>query len=316
MTLQRGLPLLLLCTCAASLAAPMPHASAPYRTATVVQNPAELWDCDDTELQAGLEQVLRSQNLLDEARAGHLAVAVADITDLRAPRVAAINGDEMMYAASLPKIAILFGAFHRAQTLGLEMPTDLQNDVERMIRYSSNDAATRVLGWVGREELLALLQSPEIRLYDPSHNGGLWVGKDYASGTAFHRDPLHNLSHGATAMQVARFFYLLEAGQLADAVRTAQMKAALGSPGISHKLVKGLESRPQAKIYRKSGTWKQYHADGALVESGGRKLVLVALADDRRGGEWITRLAAPLYDLVVPVESRPGTPRVAHADTH
>ncbi len=54
-----------------------------------------------------------------------------------------------------------------------------------MIRYSSNTSATRVLEWVGRDELLALLQSPGLRLYDPRHNGGLWVGKDYASTNAF-----------------------------------------------------------------------------------------------------------------------------------
>jgi beta-lactamase class A len=52
--------------------------------------------------------------------------------------------------------------------------------------------------------------SPRYRLYDPRHYGGLWVGKDYAKSGLWRRDPLHNLSHGATAMQVARFYYLLK----------------------------------------------------------------------------------------------------------
>jgi beta-lactamase class A len=273
---------------------------------------ASLWDRHDPLLQAGLEQTLRQHGLLEAARRGHLAVAVADITDLGTPRVAALNGDQMMYAASLPKIAILLGAFHKAQTLGIDFPAGLRADIDDMIRYSSNEAATRVLGWVGREELLALLQSPEYGLYDPAHNGGLWVGKDYASANAFHRDPLHNLSHGATAMQVARFYYLLEAGQLVDAARTREMKQVLGDPGIAHKLVKGLSGRPEARIYRKSGTWKNFHADSALIESGGRRLVLVALADDPRGGEWIATLAVPLFDLIMAGTAAGGAATLAH----
>ncbi len=117
-------------------------------------------------------------------------------------------------------------------------------------------------------------------------------------------------------MQVARFFYMLEAGELADAERTRQMKAVLGDPGISHKFVKGLAGRPEARVFRKSGTWKDFHADGALVESGGRKLILVALAHDPRGGDWIASLAAPLHDLMVPGADSREPARVAHAGTH
>jgi len=314
-TVRPALLLTLLCAWTGAFASPEQAMSADA-TAAEIGASVDLWDCSDPGLEAGLKHVLRDLNLLEAARAGRLAVAVADITDLAAPRVASINGDEMMYAASLPKIAILLGAFHKAQELGIELPGTLEIDVERMIRYSSNDAATRVLMWVGRHDLLDLLQSPSVRLYDPARNGGLWVGKDYASGSAFERDPLHNLSHGATAMQVARFFYMLEAGQLADTERTQQMKTVLGNPGIAHKFVKGLASRPEARVYRKSGTWRDFHADGALVESGKRRLVLVALANDPHGGDWIASLAAPLYDLVVPGHAAPEAARVAHADAH
>ena len=314
-----GLLLMLLCACGAAAASPGPaegraqDASARLEAAG---DGASLWDYADAGLETGLRGVLQQQGLLEAVRGGRLAVAIADITDIAAPRVASVNGDEMMYAASLPKIAILLGAFHKAQQLGIALPGSLELDVERMIRYSSNDAATRVLMWVGRHDLIDLLQSPSVRLYDPARNGGLWVGKDYASGSAFRRDPLHNLSHGATAMQVARFFYMLEAGELADAERTRQMKAVLGDPGISHKFVKGLAGRPEARVFRKSGTWKDFHADGALVESGGRKLILVALAHDPRGGDWIASLAAPLHDLMVPGADPREPARVAHAGTH
>ena len=74
---------------------------------------ADFWSSKDRTLQAGLEEILRRQGLTEAARNGRLAVAVADITDSKAPRVATVNGDRMMYAASLPKIAILLGAFER-----------------------------------------------------------------------------------------------------------------------------------------------------------------------------------------------------------
>jgi beta-lactamase class A len=278
--------------------------------------PADLWASTDARLQQGLDNLVNAHGLAAAARDGRLAIALADVTDPDAPRVAAINGDKMMYAASLPKIAILLGAMDKIQD-GAKTNAALDNDIEQMIRYSSNSAATRVLEWVGRDRLLALLQSPRLRLYDASHNGGLWVGKDYGGNPAYHRDPLHNLSHGATAMQVARLFQMLESGSLLDPERTARMKATLGDPGIHHKFVKGLESRPEARIFRKSGTWRDFHADGALVESGGRRLVLVGLAEDPHGGEWLASIAAPMHDLAiatppVPAPARAAAVHIAH----
>lgn len=272
----------------------------------------DLWASRDAVLQRGLERLLAAQGLAPAASGGRLAVVVADITDPEAPRVAAVNGDRMMYAASLPKIAILLGAMDTMQRGRAVPDAAVDHDIEQMIRYSSNSAATRVLEWVGRDRLLALLQSPRLRLYDPAHNGGLWVGKDYGGSPAYSRDPVGNLSHGATAMQVARLFQMLEGGALLDAERSARMKAVLGDPGIRHKFVKGLESRPGATVYRKSGTWQQFHADGALVESGGRKLVLVGLAEDPRGGEWLAGMAAPLHDLLL--DTSRDTGRLARHD--
>ncbi|MDZ7750286.1 MAG: serine hydrolase [Gammaproteobacteria bacterium] len=261
----------------------------------------------DPRLQRGLEAALVDLRLADAVAGRKLAVALVDITDPHEPRVASINGDEMMYAASLPKIAILLGAFVEVEAGTLELDGATRESLTAMIRTSSNVEATRVLNRVGRTRLLDILQSEPYRLYDPLVNGGLWVGKEYAKSPAYQRDPLHNLSHGATVMQTARFYYLLETGQLVNAELSAQMKSLLGEPAIRHKFVKGLESRPGARIYRKSGTWRQWHADSALVEDGGYKYIAVALAADERGGTWLTRLIGRLHDLVVPA-------RVVRAD--
>jgi beta-lactamase class A len=152
---------------------------------------------------------------------------------------------------------------------------------------------------IGKPTLAAILQSDRFRLYDPTVNGGLWVGKDYGKIPAWKRDPLHNLSHGATALQVARFYYLLETQQLVSPDLSWEMKQILSKPALRHKFVKGLEARPGSTIYRKSGTWKHWHADSAIVERDGYKYIVVALAQHPRGGRWMSRLIVRLDDLIV-----------------
>ncbi|MFN9212630.1 MAG: serine hydrolase, partial [Betaproteobacteria bacterium] len=171
--------------------------------------------------------------------------------------------------------------------------------LENMIRYSSNTDATRVLNWVGPARLLEILQSDRFDLYDPAVGGGLWVGKGYDSAVAFRRDPIGNFSHGATAYQVARLYTLLAADKLLRPDLNATMKEVLSRPGIHHKFVAGLDARPGARIFRKSGTWRDTHADSALVEYGPYRYVVVAIAQDPAGGDWLKRLAAPLHDLIV-----------------
>ena len=254
----------------------------------------------DPGLQAGLEQRLEALGLARAVAERRLAVALVDITDPAEPRLAEVNGDEMLYAASLPKIAILLAAFVEIERGRMTLDAATRARLTEMIRVSSNAAATEMLNRVGKDRLLEILQSERFRLYDPAVGGGLWVGKEYARGSAYRRDPLHNISHGATALQAARFYYLLETGQLVEPRLAREMKAMLAKPGIDHKFVKGLAGIPGVKIYRKSGSWHQWHADSALVEQGGHRYILVALAEDPAGGQWLARMAAPLHRLIVP----------------
>ena len=213
--------------------------------------------------------------------------------------MAYVNPNEMMYAASLPKIAILLGAFERISKGQMSLDEDTLEKLQKMIRNSSNEAATEILNRVGKEYVNELLQSPRYRLYDPEKNGGIWVGKEYDRSPAYDRDPLHNLSHGATALQVARFYYLLETGQLVSPELSQLMKSILGQPAIEHKFVKGLkEIHPESRIYRKSGTWKQYHSDSAIIEHDGRRYIAVALAKSPHGEKWLTDLIVALDKLI------------------
>jgi beta-lactamase class A len=268
-------------------------------------------------LQTQLEQRLKRLNLDAAVRQGHLAVSLVDVTDPNHPQLAQVNGDDMVYAASLPKIAILLAVCERIHEGKLTLNDELRGVMTNMIRYSSNAAATDLIRRVGHEYINQVLASPKYRLYDTRTNGGLWVGKEYASGVAYQRDPLHNLSHGATAYQVARFYYLLETEQLASPELSREMKAIMGDPGIKHKFVKGLMAvSPEAQIYRKSGTWQNWHADSAIVEHAGRTYIAVALAESPQGGEWLKNLIGELDQIILsqPVktarlESSPATGR-------
>ncbi len=252
----------------------------------------------DVKLQTGLENVLAKMGLEAAVRSRQLAVALVDVTDVEKPRVASVNGDRMVYAASLPKIAILLGAFEEIERGGMPLDSETEREIIDMIRVSSNAAATSVLNRVGKARLAEILQSDRYRLYDPESNGGLWVGKDYAKRGVWRRDPLANLSHGATAMQTARFYYLLETGRLVSPERSAQMKSVLSNPGLHHKFVLGLSHDPDARIYRKSGSWRKWHSDSAIVENDGHTYILVALAEHSNGSRWITRLIDPLDRLI------------------
>jgi len=253
----------------------------------------------DLQLQQALEVLVLEQSLATAVNKQELALVLVIVTDPNKPRLAEINGHNMVYAASLPKIAILLGAAVAIDEGRLELDDELQKDLDDMIRYSCNACATKVLNLVGREELLEILQSPEYKFYDQDQAGGLWVGKDYGPGSAYRRDPLTSLSHGATAFQAARFYYKLHTETLVSPEQSRMMLDVLSRPGVSHKFVKGLEAYPDLEIFRKSGTWKTYHADSALVRTEGLAYIIVALADNANGAAWLEQLAGPLHELAV-----------------
>ena len=263
-------------------------------------DPAPLWNWLDPDLDEGLADAVRSLGLEPAVDQKKFAAALVDITDVRHPRVAAVNGDTMLYAASLPKIAVLLAVFQRAEEGKLQIDDETYRELLRMVRRSSNEDATALMRKVGEDYIARVLLSPRYRLYDPLHNGGLWAGKEYAQVGAWRRDPMYNLSHAATPMQVARFFYLLETGRLVSPEASQKMKEILGHSAIDHKFVRGIrEIHPSAIVYRKSGTWGNHHADGALIERrDGARYIAVGLAESDSGGEWLKQLIILMDRLI------------------
>lgn len=260
-----------------------------------------LYERVDSALQTRLETRLRRNplwaDLIDRRR---LAVGVVDLTRPDSALFARVNGRVEMYAASLPKIGILLAAFQTIEDGTLEMSPRLAKDMSDMIRKSNNRAATRVYNQVGFEKIRSVLTEPRYGLFDPEKGGGIWVGKPYSKKGERHGDPLKNLSHAANVTQVCRFYYLLATGRLVSPERSRQMLEIMADPGVHHKFVHSLDRRaPKARLFRKSGTWKNWHSDSVLIWGPEwRRYVLVALVDDKRGEKILRELVPAVEEIL------------------
>ena len=255
-------------------------------------------------LQSRLERNMVWSRLLKEQR---MAVSIVDLSDRNAPRFANVNGDVMMYAASLPKIAILLAATQQIEDGKLKPTPEVMKDLNAMIRTSSNPAATRMINAVGGLATIeTVLTDPRYKLFDPNYGGGLWVGKRYAKSGRRNPDPLQGLSHAATSNQVSRFYYLVAEGRLVSREGSKMMLDILADPGINHKIVNTLSKiAPRAKLYRKSGSWRNWHSDSVLVWGPEwRRYIVVCLVEDENGERIIRNLIPAVESVLKPTKAK------------
>lgn len=253
-------------------------------------------------LQKDLEkEILKNptwKNLIDKKK---MSVGVVDLSNPKEAKFARINGDYMMYAASLPKIAVLLASVDAIENGELKETDEIKKDMRIMISKSNNQATTRMIDRVGYEKIESVLTDPKYEFYDEDKGGGLWVGKRYGGGGDTNREPLKNLSHAASVTQVCRFYYLLANGKLVNEKRSKQMLDIMVNPDLHHKFVNTIEQiAPLAKLYRKSGSWKTYHSDSILVwgKNPNRRYILVALIDDPNGEQIIRNLVKPIEKIL------------------
>ncbi len=252
------------------------------------------------KLQVALETEicgnLKWKKLVDKEK---MSLGIVDLSDIDNIRYAGLNDDFMMYAASLPKIAILLAAMDAIERGELEDTAEIQKDLRLMISKSNNQASTRMIDRLGYEKIEKVLRGPKNKLYDEEVGGGLWVGKRYASGGKRYPEPMKGLSHAATTRQVCSFYYQLVMGNLVSTERSRQMLEIMKNPGLHHKFVNTLDKiAPKADLYRKSGSWKNYHSDSVLVWGPKRRYIIVALLEDSYGEQTIRDLVIPLEKVL------------------
>ena len=268
--------------------------------ATVFDEWAPLYELVTPELQQRLEATIAANPSWDKlVKSKRMAVGVVDLSG-HEPHFARVNGNEMMYAASLPKIAILLAAYVSLEDGTLQNTPEIRKDMADMIRVSSNSAATRMMDRIGMERMNNILKNPKYGLYDETRGGGLWVGKRYAKEGRRLPDPMHGISHGATATQICRFYYLLATERLVGPEWTQQMMADLSDPRINHKFVHAIRERaPEATLYRKSGTWRTWHSDSIWVKGKGwRNYILTAMVESTDGERIIRNLLPAIEPLL------------------
>ncbi len=255
----------------------------------------------DPELQATLARNLKQHSLWNcLIAADKMAVGLVDLSNPQAPRFAQVNGNTMMYAASLPKIAVLLAAFQGFEERTLLQTPQVMLDLNDMIRESSNSAAAIMIHRIGLSKIQSLLFNPRYRFYDFRQGGGIWVGSTFASSGERHPDPLKDLLQAATATQVCRFYYQLAYGRLINTQRSTQMLQVLSNPGLHDKFVSVLEqSISPDRIFRKNGTFGTTHCDSVLVwGEGWRRYILVGIVEDAQG-EQILRDLVPVAERVL-----------------
>lgn len=267
----------------------------------------EIVDNRDNELQQKLDYFIQSNpQWRSLAKSKRLAVGLVDLRDCDDVKFASVNGRHMMYAASLPKIAVLLAAMEAIDEGCLKVTPELKSDMRLMIAKSNNQATTRVIERIGIEKIADVMRSDKYDLYDKSKGGGLWVGKKYAKADVRIGDPLKGISHAATIEQVCRFYTMMAYGKLVNEDLNEEIMKYMIDPEINHKFVKTLRKiAPDAEVYRKSGSWRNFHADSALVnDSEGRKYILVALIEDANGSSICSDLVYAVENILEIDKSR------------
>jgi len=247
----------------------------------------------DRGLQTQLEQALKQEKLWqDLIYQRKLAVGLVDLADPHRPRFARVNGDTMMYAASLPKIAILLAAFQGFEDGSLPETPQIKTDMIEMIRRSDNFAASQMVERIGLQKIERVILDSRYGFYDIGEGGGIWVGGSFSRDGQQNPDPLKNLSQAATVNQVCRFYYLLAYGKLINPGRSRQMLKILAFPDLHDKFVSVLEGLvPPNYLYRKSGEFGSCYSDSILVwDKAWRHYILVALVEHQQGEEILRKL--------------------------
>jgi beta-lactamase class A len=249
----------------------------------------------DPALQAQLEKI-------DAELRGKFGMTTAQtavgVFDLNTSRLALLNPDREIYAASVAKVGILLAYFQLHPEAATNLDATTRHELGLMAKASSNEMASKF----SHELTLTAIQKvlDDYHFYDKDHGGGIWVGKHYGKDNEKHMSPVGDNSHAATVRQLLRYYLMLEQGKLVSPQASETMKEIFKSPDIPFddiKFVKGLKGR-DVTLYRKWGTWENWLHDTAVITGPGRHYVLVALTEHPQGDAYLEGLAPAVDDVM------------------
>ena len=220
------------------------------------------------------------------------------LLDLLHPRLAMIQPDHTVYAASVAKVAILLAYFQTRPEAATNLDPAVEHELGLMIRISSNEMASKYSHLIGLRTVQEVLTG--YGFYNKDHGGGIWLGKHYGQDSERYPDPLTGNSHAVNVRQLLRFYLMMEQGKLVSPEASAKMREIFSLPTIpldDFKFTRGLRGRG-LNIIRKSGTWEQWLHDTAEITGPGRRYVLVALTENLKGDDYLEALAPLVDDLM------------------
>jgi len=116
----------------------------------------------DKDLQKKLESTLKkNKKWIKLVKKKKMAVGLVDISDPYNVKFARVNGSEMMYAASLPKLSILLAISQSFEDSTLIETEEIREDMQEMISKSDNAAATRLIDRIGLAKINEVLRDPK-----------------------------------------------------------------------------------------------------------------------------------------------------------
>ena len=272
----------------------------------------------DPGLQAFLDHTLDGLLTRDAAlRRSALRVAVLDLGDPSAPRLAQRGGDAPIYPASVIKFVYLMAAYALQDEGRLAVDAGLDAEIEAMIRVSSNVATQRVFARItgtepgpalapadyaayrekrlGVQRWLAGLGVEGLHCVNPTYDGG---GDIFGRDEQFLRDrtiegglasedrefPNRN---AMTANGTVQLLALLATDRAltpasSESVRRRMERDPRGQPHLAARIAGGAARRPGLTVYAKSGTWGPIYADAGIVrDAQGRSFAIAVFTEAR-----------------------------------
>lgn len=276
--------------------------------------PAEFNFLDDArqspELRQWLERLADAQSDLRRARAqGRVGLLVADLSEGRKPRWAALNPDFETYGASVPKVAILLGILYNhvhATNARRGVLEEFHDEIARMIKVSDNVEAGKLYAMTSFESISAALRAQGLYDWDEASRtgrGGLWCGGVYAISEVkrwFEAHPAVAAKYSPdfslvpsprtpdfkmtiTARSSATFLLQMEKGQLVDPAHSAIAKDFLHGFSMSKFLPGVMQSDPQAEWYGKTGNYEGFQSEILLIEGKGYRYLLTLQLSEYTG---------------------------------